>query len=53
MSGVSEMEQAMQNTGYLRMLLLEKEPAFLAVLELAVSRVDRELCGDRPETAGR
>jgi hypothetical protein len=50
-TGVSEMEQATQNVGYLRVLLLEKEPAFLAVLELAVSRVDRELCDDRSETA--
>jgi hypothetical protein len=47
------MEQAMENTAYLHTLLLEKEPAFLAVLELAVSRVDRELGGDMPEAARR
>ena len=43
----------MQNSAYLRMLLLEKEPAFLAALELAVSRVDSELSGDRQETSRR
>lgn len=43
--------RAMENIAYLHMLLLEKEPGFLAALELAVNRIDRELSGARPEAA--
>lgn len=35
------------------MLLLEREPGFLAELELAIGRVDRELSGQSTETAQR
>ena len=41
----------MENTAYLHMLLLKNEPGFLAALELAVNRVDRELSGARLEAA--
>jgi hypothetical protein len=47
------MEQAMENTAYLHKLLAEKEPTFLAVLQVAASQVDRELCSDRREVAQR
>ena len=41
------------NSEYLYLLLREKDPGFLAVLELAVNRVDRELYGECPEAARR
>lgn len=40
----------MENSAYLNMLLLEREPGFLATLELAMSRVEHDLSGDCPET---
>jgi hypothetical protein len=46
-----KIKRAMENTAYLHMLLLEKDPGFLEALELAVNRVDRELSGARPEAA--
>ena len=38
-----KLEQAVENRAYLHVLLLEKEPGFLAALELAMNRVGREL----------
>lgn len=38
-----KLERAVENRAYLHVLLLEKEPGFLAALELAMNRVDREL----------
>ena len=45
--------EATANSEYLYLLLREKDPGFLAVLELAVNRVDRELYGECPEAARR
>lgn len=45
--------EATANSEHLYMLLREKDPGFLAALELAVNRVDRELHGECPETARR
>jgi hypothetical protein len=45
-----KLERAAENRAYLHVLLLEKEPGFLAALELAINLVDRELAGDRRET---
>jgi len=50
---VSANVEAAANGEHLYRLLREKDPGFLAVLELAVDRVDRELCGECPETARR
>ena len=52
MSG-SANSQATASSEHLHMLLREKDPGFLAVLELAVDRVDRELSGECLETARR
>ena len=41
----AKLERAAENRAYLHVLLLEKEPGFLAALELAMNRVDRELSG--------
>jgi hypothetical protein len=38
-----KLERAVENRAYLHVMLLEKEPGFLAALELAMDRVDREL----------
>jgi hypothetical protein len=51
--GVSAHIEATANSEHLYVLLREKEPGFLAVLEMAVNGVDRELCGECPETAPR
>lgn len=48
---VSANIEATANSEHLHMLLREKDPGFLAVLELAVNRVDRELSCECPETA--
>jgi hypothetical protein len=45
--------EATANSEHRYMLLREKDPGFLAVPELAVNSVDRELCGECPETARR
>jgi hypothetical protein len=50
---VSANIQATANSEHLYMLLREKDPGFLAVLEMAVKHVDRELCGECPETGRR
>jgi hypothetical protein len=50
---VSDNIEAAANGGHLYMLLREKDPEFLAVLELAVDRVGRELDGECQETARR
>jgi len=50
---VSANIEATANSEHLYMLLREKDPGFLAVLELAVNRIDRELYGECPETARR
>jgi hypothetical protein len=47
-----KLERAAENRAYLHVLLLEKEPGFLAALERAIYLVDRELSGDRRETPG-
>ena len=50
---VSANAEGRANSERLHMLLREKDPRFLAVLELAVNRVDRELSAECPETARR
>jgi len=50
---VSANVEAAANGEHLFRLLREKDPGFLAVLELAVDRVDRELHGECAETARR
>lgn len=50
---VSANIDATANSEHLSMLLREKDPEFLAMLELAVNRVDRELDGECQETAWR
>jgi hypothetical protein len=45
--------EATANSEHLSTLLREKDPGFLAVLEMAVNRVDRELDGECPEAARR
>jgi hypothetical protein len=50
---VSANIDATANSEHLSMLLREKDPGFLAILELAVNRVDRELDGECPGTAWR
>ena len=44
-----KLERAAENRAYLHVLLLEKEPGFLAALELAVNLVDAELSSGRRE----
>ena len=44
-----KLERAAENRAYLHVLLLEKEPGFLAALELAVNLVDAELSAERRE----
>jgi len=48
---VSANIEATANSEHLCMLLREKDPGFLAILEVAVNRVDRELYGECPGTA--
>jgi hypothetical protein len=48
---VSANIEAAANSEHLYVLLREKDPGYLAVLELAVNRVDRELDGECPEAA--
>jgi hypothetical protein len=49
MTSTGKLERAVENRAYLHVLLLEKEPGFLAALELAMNRVDRELSCDGRE----
>jgi hypothetical protein len=44
-----KLERAAENRAYLHVLLLEKEPDFLAALELAINLVDRELSDQKRE----
>jgi hypothetical protein len=48
-TGTGKLERAAENRAYLHVLLLEKEPGFLAALELAINIVDRELSDERRE----
>jgi hypothetical protein len=48
-SRTGKLERAAENRAYLHVLLLEKEPRFLAALELAVNLVDAELSGESLE----
>jgi hypothetical protein len=50
---VNANSEAVANGEHLRALLLDKDPGFLAALELAVNRVERELCGECAEKARR
>lgn len=43
---VSANVEAAANSDHVRALLREKDPGFLAALELAVDRLDRELRGE-------
>jgi len=42
-TGIRKLERAAENRAYLHMLLLEKEPGFVAALELAMNLIDREM----------
>lgn len=48
MTAAGKTERARENRAYVRRLLGENQPEFLAALEFAERHVDRELSGDSP-----
>jgi hypothetical protein len=48
-TAIRKLERAAGNRAYLHVLLLEKEPEFVAALELATNLIDRELSDERPQ----